>query len=485
MSPSGNGSRRRRIRHPSRSERRDDAPAAAPDRVSYREVFRGELGRLAVGLLLLEFVSAVQVFVTSTILPLVSRELNGGRFYGIALSAGTVALFVSTPASAPLSRRFGPRVVLAGAACLHVAGTVISLLAPSMLVFAAGRLVTGLGSGAMFAIGYATVAEQFPARLRPRMIALLTSMWLLPSLIGPSGAALVATLVGWRWALFGTVPPVLLAVVLVIGRIRRAPGPPERSSPTTWIGTAVMTCGAVAISVGGSSSGAVAVVLVCLGAVLALGGAVWVMPDGTLTGSTPTGAAVGGLLLGIFAFFGGDSLITLLVTEGLGRSIAWAAAALSVGGISWSVATLLQPRMLERLDNRGFPIVAAGAGLVAAGLALLLLVLGLGNGPYAPMLVMLAWTVGGAGMGLVYPTLSVSVLLAEGVQPSDAAAALVLAEALGGTLSIAIGGSLVSLSSTITGSFTTGLWLAYSLYTVTAAAVIYYGARAPARLVQP
>ena len=72
-----------------------------PDRVSYREVFRGDLGRLAAGLLLLEFVSAVQVFVTSTILPLVSRELHGGRYYGVALSAGTVALFVSTPASAP------------------------------------------------------------------------------------------------------------------------------------------------------------------------------------------------------------------------------------------------------------------------------------------------------------------------------------------------------------------------------------------------
>ena len=186
-----------------------------------------------------------------------------------------------------------------------------------------------------------------------------------------------------------------------------------------------------------------------------------------------------------FAFFGGDSLITLLVTEGLGSTIAWAAAALSVGGIFWSLSTLIQPRLLERVDNRGFPITAAGAALVTAGLGLLLVVLWIGSGPLAVGLVVVAWSVGGTGMGLVYPTLSVSVLLAEGIEPTAAAAALVLAEALGGTLSMAIGGSLVSLSSTLTGSFRGGLWMSYSLFTATSAMVVYYGWRAPVRLVEP
>jgi len=454
--------------------------------VTYRELFRGEAGRLAVGLLLLEFVAAVQVFVTATLLPLVSSQLHGQRYYGLALSAATVALFVSTPLATPIAQRIGSRTVLLAAGVLYVAGTVLSAVAMSMPVFAAGRVVQGLGGGAMFALGYAIVAEDFPSRLRSRMIALLTSMWLLPSLLGPAGAAVLAALVGWRWALLAVLPPLVAAVALVARRVSdRTPVEQARGLPLMAV--AVMSVGAVAISFAGSRSGGVALGLMAIGLVLVLGGAMRVLPDGTFSGGPPPAAAVGGLLLALFVFFGADGLITLYVTDGLGASIGWAAAALSAGSVAWSLTTLAQPRLLDRTGQRGFGIVAGGSLMITLGLAALLLVLLLipsGSGPAAELMVIAAWTAGGAGMGLVYPTLALGALLVPAARAGTAAAAVVLTEALGGTLSLAISGSLVSLSTTLTGAYRTGLLLSYAMFTLISAAVLYYARRAPTRLVE-
>lgn len=453
--------------------------------VTYRELFRGSAGQLAVGLLLLEFVAAVQLYVTVTVLPLVSSELHGQRYYGLALSAATVALFVSTPLAAPIARRVGFRTVLLASGVLYVAGTLLSAVAASMPVFTAGRVVLGLGDGVIFALSYLIVAENFPPRLRSRMIALLASMWLLPSLLGPPGAAVLATLVGWRWALLAVLPPLFAGVALVVGRLSgQAPTEPPDAVPLVAI--VVMSAGAAAISFGGSRSGGLALVLLAGGLVAVLGGAMRVLPGGTVSGSPPPSAAIGGLVLALFAYLGGEGLITLYVTDGLGSSIGWAAAALSAGGIAWGFATLAQPRLLDRTGQRGFGIVAGGSVTVTLSLLvlfLLLLLVPAQPGPAAALVVIAAWTAGGAGVGLVYTTLILGALLVPAERAGTAAAAVVLTEALGGTLSLAISGSLVSLSATLTGAYRTGLLLSYAMFTLISVMVLYYARRAPARLV--
>lgn len=462
-------------------------------------MFRGGTGPLAVGLLLLELVSAVQVYITATVLPLVSGELAGSRYYGLALSAGTVAVFVATPASAPLMIRIGPRTLLGVAAGLHTVGTAWASISSEMPMYALGRLVQGLGTGSLVAIGYAVLAERFPARLRPRLIALLTAMWLLPSLVGPSGAALLATTIGWRATLLVGIPPVLLAVALVIWRLGGEPDEPSRPRPVPVRAVAVMTAGAAMVSFGGTLRGLPAATLVLAGLLLVPAGAVRVLPPGTAAGRTPQAAAVAGLVLATFAFLGGDGLTTLYVTEGLGRSIGWAALPLSVAGIAWSLGTLVQPRLLARSGFRTRPVLLLAAGLVVAGCALLAPLLplaaaaggsggaagaGTGGADGLPALavVVLAWALTGTGMGLIYPTLSVGALQVPAADAAAMSSSVVLAEALGGTLGTAVGGSLVSLSATATGGFTDGLVLAYVVFGLAGAGIIGYVRRAPARL---
>ena len=152
----------------------------------WREVFHGRRGRLTAGLLLLEALVALQVLMVTTILPAIRADLGGLRLYGWALSASSFAAFAAIPIAARAADRFGARKLLASMLSLVVGGMLVSALAPSMLIVTVGRFLQGAGAGALYAVSLATVAKTYPSRLRPRVLALLASMWIFP---GPSPAS--------------------------------------------------------------------------------------------------------------------------------------------------------------------------------------------------------------------------------------------------------------------------------------------------------
>ena len=58
-------------------------------------------------------------------------------------------------------------------------------LAPSMEVLTAGRVVQGLGTGALIVSLYVVVGVVYPAVLQPAVFASFAAAWVLPSLFGP------------------------------------------------------------------------------------------------------------------------------------------------------------------------------------------------------------------------------------------------------------------------------------------------------------
>ena len=182
----------------------------------WREVFQGKLGRLTAGLLLLEALVAVEALVVTTILPAVRRDLGGIQFYGWAFSATFLATFASIPIAGRATDRYGPRRPLAIMLGVYVVGLVIAGLAPTMLVLVIGRFVQGCGAGAFYSVSLGTVAKSYPGRIRPRVLALLASMWILPGILGPPLGALLASTVGWRWVFVAPLPLLVVIAVLIL-----------------------------------------------------------------------------------------------------------------------------------------------------------------------------------------------------------------------------------------------------------------------------
>ncbi len=188
--------------------------ALAPPK--WREVFAGARGRLTAGLLLLEALVAIEALIVVTILPEVENDLGGLALYGWTFTALTLASFATVPIAGRLVDRVGPTPVLTFALALYVGGLLIAALAPSMFVLVCGRFVQGIGGGGLYVVSLSAVAKTYPERIRPRVMALLASMWILPGLFGPIIGSVIAESVGWRWAFVAPIPAIIVGVAMVI-----------------------------------------------------------------------------------------------------------------------------------------------------------------------------------------------------------------------------------------------------------------------------
>ena len=149
---------------------------------------------LTIGLVLTITLVASEALAVATIMPIVADELTGQLR---ALRLGLLGVLPRQPRRHRRCRR-AHRPARAwsarsrsGSACSSV-GLVVGGLAPTMAILVAGRLLQGLGAGAIPPIAYVAIGRALPERLRPRMFATLSTAWVLPGVIGPALAGGVA-----------------------------------------------------------------------------------------------------------------------------------------------------------------------------------------------------------------------------------------------------------------------------------------------------
>ena len=99
-----------------------------------------------------------------------------------------------------------------------------------MFILVVARFVQGIGGGGLYTVSLGTVAKTYPQDIRPRVMALLASMWILPGLVGPPIGALINAAVGWRWVFVAPLPVIVLAAALVMPALRNVQASGERSS---------------------------------------------------------------------------------------------------------------------------------------------------------------------------------------------------------------------------------------------------------------
>ena len=164
---------------------------------------------------------AFEATAITTVMPTVAAQLDGVGLYALSFAAPLASGVVGMVAAGGWSDRRGPVVPLALALVLFASGLVVCGLAPSMEVLVAGRILQGLGGGALTVCLYVLVGLIFPAALQPAIFTSFAAAWVLPTLFGPALAAYVAHVAGWRWVFLGVVVMVAAAAALVAPALRR------------------------------------------------------------------------------------------------------------------------------------------------------------------------------------------------------------------------------------------------------------------------
>ncbi|MFI5054837.1 MAG: MFS transporter [Actinomycetota bacterium] len=432
----------------------------------WREVFRGRDGRLVVGLLLFETLGAVHILVVAAVMPAVLRDLGNLPLYGWAFSAAALAMIGTIPIVGAATDRFGAKPLVVATAALYFVGLLVSALAPSMAVLVVGRFVQGAASGSAYALSLGTVAKTLSPSVRPRVLALMATSWLLPGLLGPPIGGLLADTIGWRWAFVVPIPFLVLSVLMIYPVLRDDADPDAAPAPifralVLMVGTALFLTGVDGRSAASAAAAAI-------GLVIALVGLRGIIAPGTFRARRGAPAAAICAFLLSLGFASIDSYVPLMLTGVRGMSVFRAGLTITVGACTWALGSWWQSSVVGRRSYGS--VVAIGASFFLVGIGIAYLVLHGGPIP----LIYLAWAAAGFGMGAAFPTIPLAVMAGaeEGAEARELSPTLLM-DTLGIALGAGLGGAAITIVTGGGGSLTTGLSFAFG---IAVAATITLGA---------
>jgi MFS family permease len=405
--------------------------------------------QLTLGLILIILGPAFETLAVATILPKIVADLGGLSFYGWSFSAYMLATLVGLILAGDEADQRGPAVPFIVGVVAFVLGLILAGTAPSMIVFVLSRAVQGFGAGILVSVIYASVGQGYPEQLKPRMVAMLASAWILPGLIGPALAGIISDFFGWRWVFLGLVFILPLGVGLVFPALNRLTILKKNKEARKLDVHRILATAGLVVGAGMTLTGLqvqlVPLVLVLLLSGLAIGipSLRYVLPPGTLRVKAGLPAAIVTMGLLSLAFFGGEAFLPLTLISIRGQNTIIAGIALTAATLCWTAGSWLQAHFAPKRGRR--MLVLSGLFIVAIGIAGIAIILI----PAIPaQIAIVSWGVGGLGMGLAYSTISLVVLeTAPKDQVGSASASMELSSVLGTALGTGLGGVIIAFAT--------------------------------------
>ncbi|MEC3973820.1 MFS transporter [Amycolatopsis sp. H20-H5] len=394
-----------------------------------------------VALLLVVTLVAFESMGVATAMPTMVAELDGLSLYSWPFTTFLIASVVATVLSGRVGDLRGPAPALVAGPVLFAAGLVVAGTANGMAALLLGRALQGFGAGLLLVSVSLLIALTFTDRERPVIYAANAAAWVLPAVIGPSVAGVLTVSVGWRWVFLGLVPLLALGFVLLVIVVRRLPAhvPGVRGQQAGVI-AAVLAALGVAVVTWAAQHPSPSALAYGLAGLLALAYALRkLLPAGTLTSrpGLPTVVASRALISGAYAGMEAYLPLTMSAVHGYGPALA--GLPLTITAVGWSAASVLQGRFLDWSRQA---CLRTGFALVAGGLALFALV----SQPWFPgWVAVAACAVGGAGMGIAMPAISVLLLrYSPESERGFSTSAMQLGDWVGSAITIGLGGVLLT-----------------------------------------
>ncbi len=175
--------------------------------------------------------ASLEVMVVGPAMPAVVSEFGGAGLYPYVFTAYIGAQTLTMPLYGAMSDRRGRRAAYLLGVSLFLLGSMIAALAPSMAVVVAGRLVQGLGAGAILPVTQTIFGDLYDVQQRTRMQGWFSLIWGVSSLLGPAVGGWLTEALSWRAVFWLNLVPGLLSAVLIGALVPASLGRGGREGP--------------------------------------------------------------------------------------------------------------------------------------------------------------------------------------------------------------------------------------------------------------
>lgn len=213
------------------------APESIRDSVSSRR-----LVAVMAGVILGMLLASLDQTVVGTAMPRVIADLGGLNHYSWVFTAYMLSSTVVVPIYGKLSDIYGRRPFFLAGMTLFLIGSALSGTSQNMVQLILFRALQGLGAGGMMPIAQAIIADVFPPAERGKWQGLIMSVFGLSTIIGPTLGGWLTDNWGWRWVFYINMPVGILAIItagLALPKLSR-----RRAHQIDYIGSALLIAGA-------------------------------------------------------------------------------------------------------------------------------------------------------------------------------------------------------------------------------------------------
>jgi MFS family permease len=171
---------------------------------------------IKIAIFLFTFMTAVDVTVAATIMPQIIRDLGDMNFYPFVGSAYLIAYFITAPIFGKVCDYFGCKKPALLAILLFLVGSLFCGLAHSMKELCLARFIQGAGACGLVNICSILIGQiHAQDQKRSYLQAILSAIWALAGIIGPTVAGFLVLFFSWRSVFMFNVPIALFTIFIL------------------------------------------------------------------------------------------------------------------------------------------------------------------------------------------------------------------------------------------------------------------------------
>ncbi|USG64357.1 MFS transporter [Brevibacillus ruminantium] len=424
--------------------------------------FRG----VTLGIIFVVTAVAFEGLAVTTIAPGLSQELHGGHLYGWVFSAYLLAQLVGTVITGQWVDRIGPAKPFIVSISVFAIGILIAALAPGMLVLILGRILQGYGAGALINCVYTAITIRFDDSLRPQILAVFSSAYILPGLVGPYIAGLIAEHLSWRYVFWCILPFIFMSALLTTPAFRGLRASQGSDPKKGFLPSLLLAAGTGILITGlGKIPSLYGFILSLAGLVLLVFPLKKLLPEGTLLAREGLPATIASRGLFVAAYFGTQTYLVLALTALTGFSADTAGFAVASAAISWSLAANLQARLDKKDQGTGRrKRVLLGLTCMLLGVSATVPQGFITSEGFAFINAIVSQIVMGFGIGLAHPTSgAIAFSHVQDGEGGKVSSTLTVADTFTPAVGIGIGGAMIAMMETLKLSLGLGIFLALAL----------------------
>ena len=416
--------------------------------------------------LLALFLSALDTLVMGAAIPTIVADLGGLHLYSWVFTAYLLTRAISLPIFGKLCDLFSNRNLYIISIAIFLLSSICAGIANSMTQLTLSRALQGVGAGGNFALAYIVLADISAPEKRGKMMALISFVWGLSSVLGPTLGGFIVHYVSWRWIFFINIPLGGLALIGILIYLKET-REKKREASIDYLGalTLSMTIFALltAFLLGGRNYSWTSPQIILLSLITIISAITFyhvekrardpILPLGFFR---VPGFSIGNgsAFFASFGIFALSAYSPLFIQGALGKTPAQLGIAMVPLSLGWSAGAWACGQLAHLLKEK--PSALLGSYLLVAGSGMTIFF------STSTTLVSCSVVLAIAGLGMGFVSISTLLLVQNSLSDSDlgvATASHQFSRTLGGTIGIGVSGSFVTakLSETIDSLINSGV----------------------------